>query len=107
MKQLKFLKNVMLEGNPIWYRGCIYDVISVGASSGREMYKLYCEDLTVRGIDSNLENIFYTVIEIEDKKEKKIEEPMITEQVIESNEEKSEIQKTKKNYNNSKKSTRK
>lgn len=72
MKQLKFLKTVSCDGKPVWYKGCLYQVISEGANNqGREMYKLFCEDLKLRGIDKSLVNNFYQVIEIEDKKEVK------------------------------------
>ena len=74
MKQLKFMKTITLEGKPIWYKDCIYDVVGEGANSqGREMYKLFCEDLMLRGIDAILADKFYKIIEIEDKKEEKVE----------------------------------
>ena len=72
MKQLKFLKTISCDGRPIWYKDCYYDVKSMGANSqGREMYKLFCEDLQFRGIDVALADKFYKVIELEDKKEVK------------------------------------
>lgn len=72
MKQLKFLKTISLEGKPIWYKDCSYDVISEGeASQGRGMYKLFCEDLQLRGIDTILEDNFYRVIEVQDNKQTK------------------------------------
>lgn len=72
MKQLKFLKTVSCDGKPVWYKGCLYQVTSEGTNNqGREMYKLFCEDLKLRGIDKSLVNNFYQVIEIEDKKEVK------------------------------------
>jgi hypothetical protein len=72
MKQLKFLKTISLEGKPIWYKDCSYEVISEGeASQGRGMYKLFCEDLQLRGIDTILENNFYRVIEVQDNKQTK------------------------------------
>ena len=75
MKQLKFLKTISCDGRPIWYKDCCYDVKSMGANSqGREMYKLFCEDLQFRGIDVALADKFYKVIELEDKKEETKEE---------------------------------
>lgn len=75
MKQLKFLINVSCEGKPVWYKDHIYEVMSIGTNNTkREMYKLICEDLKVRGIDTALEGKMYQIIEIEDKKEIKIEE---------------------------------
>lgn len=72
MKQLKFLKTISLEGKPIWYKDCSYEVISEGeASQGRGMYKLFCEDLQLRGIDTILEDNFYRVIEVQDNKQTK------------------------------------
>lgn len=72
MKQLKFLKTISLEGKPIWYKDCSYEVISEGeASQGRGMYKLFCEDLQLRGIDTILEDNFYRVIEIQNNKQTK------------------------------------
>lgn len=72
MKQLKFLKTISCDGKPIWYKDCCYDVKCEGANSqGREMYKLFCEDLQFRGIDVALADKFYKVIELEDKKEVK------------------------------------
>ncbi|MFR3182215.1 MAG: hypothetical protein ACLTPN_01150 [Clostridia bacterium] len=59
MKQLKFLKTISLEGRPIWYKDCSYEVIS----EGNNMYKLFCEDLQLRGIDNILEDNFYKVLE--------------------------------------------
>lgn len=71
MKQLKFLKTVSCDGKPVWYKGCLYQVTSEGANNqGREMYKLFCEDLKLRGIDKSLVNNFYQVIEIKDKEVK-------------------------------------
>lgn len=72
MKQLKFLKTIACEGKPVWYKDCIYEVVDEGSNlQGREMYKLFCEDLKLRGIDKILADNFYKVIEIEDKKEVK------------------------------------
>lgn len=72
MKQLKFLKTISIEGKPIWYKDCSYEVISEGeASQGRGMYKLFCEDLQLRGIDTILEDNFYRVIEVQDNKQTK------------------------------------
>lgn len=72
MKQLKFLKTISLEGKPIWYKDCSYEVISEGeASQGRGMYKLFCEDLQLRGIDTILEDNFYRVIEVQNNKQTK------------------------------------
>lgn len=111
MKQLKFLKTISCDDKPIWYKDCCYEVISQGANSqGREMYKLFCEDLKLRGIDSALTNKFYRVIELEDKKE--IEGNVIIEQSENSldkviNEVKTEIKKanqqTKKSTQNNQK----
>ena len=70
MKQLKFLKNIYCDGKPVWYEGCCYDVVSEGLSNeGRRTYKLFCEDLKLRGIDTIVEGSIYKVIEIEEKKE--------------------------------------
>lgn len=67
MKQLKFLKTISIEGKPIWYKDCIYDVVNNdNVAQSRNMYKLFCEDLQLRGIDTILENRFYKVIEIPD-----------------------------------------
>lgn len=72
MKQLKFLKTISCDGKPIWYKDCCYDIKCESTNSqGREMYKLICEDLQFRGIDSVLADKFYKVIELEDKKEVK------------------------------------
>lgn len=74
MKQLKFLMNVSCDGKLVWYKDCCYEVISEGANAqGREMYKLFCEDLQLRGIDTALADRFYKVIEIEDKQIKVLE----------------------------------
>lgn len=59
MKQLKFLKTISLEGRPIWYKDCSYEVVG----EGNNMYKLFCEDLQLRGIDNILEDNFYKVLE--------------------------------------------
>lgn len=78
MKQLKFLKSVYLEGKPVWYKDCIYEVVGEGVNaSGRAMYKLFCEDLQLRGIDAILSNNLFQVIEKEDKKV----EPIVEEKV--------------------------
>lgn len=67
MKQIKFLKTISLEGRPIWYKDCCYEVISETSNpQGRNIYKLFCEDLKLRGIDTILENNFYKVIEVKD-----------------------------------------
>lgn len=63
MKQIKFLKNIYMEGKPIWYKDCIYEVVSESYNSqGRLIYKLFCEDFGLRGIDNILENNFYIII---------------------------------------------
>lgn len=73
MKQLKFLINVSCDGKPIWYKNCCYEVISEGMSQqGRMTYKLFCEDLQLRGIDACLIDKFFTIIEIPDKKTEKV-----------------------------------
>lgn len=111
MKQLKFLKNITFEGKAIWYKDCIYEVISEGANGqGREIYKLFCEDLKVRGIDTSLANNLYTVIEIQEEKKEEITEKINEEKkedkVIEKNivkeETKTESRPVKKQYNKSK-----
>lgn len=112
MKQLKFLKTISCDGKPIWYKDCCYDVKCEGANSqGREMYKLFCEDLQFRGIDVALADKFYKVIELEDKKEVK-GDIIITEQPETSldkviNEVKNEVKKSnqqpKKSTQNNKK----
>ncbi len=72
MKQLKFLKTIACEGKPVWYKDCVYEVVDEGSNlQGREMYKLFCEDLKLRGIDKILADNFYKVIEIKDKEEVK------------------------------------
>ena len=65
MKQLKFLKTISLEGKPIWFKDCSYEVVGEGQNqNGTIMYKLFCDDLQLRGIDKVLENNFYKVLEI-------------------------------------------
>lgn len=59
MKRLKFLSTVSLEGKPIWYKDCVYEVVR----EQDERYDLVSEDLTLRGIDKKCENIYYRVIE--------------------------------------------
>ncbi len=61
MKQLKFLKTVALEGRPIWYKDCCYEVIS----ENEKIYKIFSEDLQLRGIDKILENNFFVLINLE------------------------------------------
>lgn len=61
MKQLKFLKNVACNGRPIWYKDCCYEVIF----ENENMYKIFSEDLQLRGIDKILENTFFTQINLE------------------------------------------
>lgn len=61
MKQLKFLKTIALEGKPIWYKDCCYEVIF----ESDKIYKLFSEDLQLRGIDKVLENTFFIPINIE------------------------------------------
>lgn len=58
MKQLKFLKTIALEGKPIWYKDCCYEIIS----ESDKIYKLFSEDLQLRGIDKILENDFFILI---------------------------------------------
>lgn len=97
MKQLKFLKTISCEGKPIWYQNCSYEVISEGASTqGRQMYKLFCEDLKLRGIDANLANNFFKVIEMPEQEIKE-----------ENNEVKVKASTTKKSTSKKKKSTAK
>ena len=109
MKQLKFLKTISCDGKPIWYKDYCYEVISQGANSqGREMYKLFCEDLKLRGIDTVLADKFYKVIELEDKKEVKgdiIIEPLKTSLDKAINEVKKEVNQQPKKFaqNNKKK----
>ena len=68
MKQIKFLTNVSLEGKPVWFKDCIYQVMG----ETDDMYKLISEDLVARGIDKNLKDKMYTLIEIKEKTEKKL-----------------------------------
>lgn len=83
MKQIKFLENISLEGKPIWYKGCIYEVMGEFSSQGKNMYKLICEDLQPRGIDKTLEGKFFITINIEDKKEiKQIEKKEVVKDSI-------------------------
>ena len=65
MKQLKFLKMITLDGKPIWHEGCLYDIVDENGT----MYKLFSEDLQLRGIDKKLEDIFYKVVEIQQPKQ--------------------------------------
>ena len=58
MKQLKFLKTIALEGKPIWYKDCCYEIVS----ESDNIYKLFSEDLQLRGIDKILENDFFILI---------------------------------------------
>lgn len=67
MKQIKFLTTISLEGKPIWFKDCIYQVMS----ETDDMYKIISEDLTPRGIDKRLKEKMYKIIEIEDKKNEK------------------------------------
>lgn len=61
MKQLKFLKTIALEGKPIWYKDYCYEVVS----ESEKIYKIFSEDLQLRGIDKILENSFFVPINIE------------------------------------------
>ena len=70
MKQLKFLTNISCEGIPIWFKDHSYEVMGEGTNGqGNLIYKLICEDLKVRGIDTTLEDRMFKVIEIKDKEE--------------------------------------
>lgn len=72
MKQLKFLTNISFDGKPVWFKDHSYEVMSEGKNGqGNFMYKLICEDLKVRGIDTALEDRMFKVIEIKDKEEVK------------------------------------
>lgn len=114
MKQLKFLKTVSLESRPIWYKDCCYEVVSEGNNKlGQDFYKVFCEDLQLRGIDKNLAGSFYTIIEIADKKEEPKVETVKEEKkeikVAEKSEEikpKTNTQKSKYNGNKKKKYTK-
>lgn len=82
MRQLKFLKTVFLEGKPIWYKDCCYDIIEEGTNNlGRRMYKLFGEDLVARGIDASLAEAgsVCKIIVSEDKKVKDIKENILPE----------------------------
>lgn len=74
MKRVKFNKTVFLEGKPVWYKGCSYNVEKEWTDHGRILYGLIGEDLTMRGIDSQWATIdgLVTIEEIEDKKETEI-----------------------------------
>ena len=64
MKQLKFLTNISFDGKPVWFKDHSYEVMSEGKNGqGNFMYKLICEDLKVRGIDTALEDRMFKVIE--------------------------------------------
>lgn len=108
MKQLKFLTNISCEGKPVWYKDHIYEVIGEGVNrQGTSIYKLICEDLQARGIDTTLENKMFKVIELEDKKEEIIEDDLIKD--IEIEEKPIEIipKNSSKNYNKKGKKTNK
>lgn len=108
MKQLKFLKTISLESRPIWYKDCSYEVVGESNNNlGQDLYKLFCEDLQLRGIDKNLEGTFYTVIEIADKKEEvKVQKEVKTENKSVKVEPKSNTQKPKYSNNKKKKYTK-
>lgn len=104
MKQLKFLTNISCEGKPIWFKDHSYEVMSEGTNGqGNLMYKLICEDLKVRGIDTTLENRMFKIIEIKDKEE--IRENIIVKEEKKSVEKAivSEKKENKKPQNSSKK----
>lgn len=115
MKQLKFLKTISCEGKPVWYKDCCYEVVSEGANAqGREMYKLFCEDLKLRGIDISLADNFYKVIEIKLEENKKeditipqndISDVLIKEEV-EKEQKEMIVQKPKPSSNKKKKSSK-
>lgn len=79
MKRVKFNKTVFLEGKPVWYKGCSYNVEKEWTDHGRILYGLIGEDLTMRGIDSQWATIdgLVTIEEIEDKKETEIKPEII------------------------------
>ena len=104
MKQLKFLTNISFDGKPVWFKDHSYEVMSEGKNGqGNFMYKLICEDLKVRGIDTALEDRMFKVIEIKDKEESreniiiKEEKNPIEQEII------SEKEENKKPQNSSKK----
>lgn len=68
MKQIKFLKNITLQGKPIWYGGCVYECMGEFNTEHGSMYKLMSEDLIPRGIDKKFEDIDYIVLMIEEPK---------------------------------------
>ena len=59
MKKIKFLKNITFDRKPIWYKDCIYDIIA----ETDDFYKLFSEDLQLRGIDKKLVGKFFEIIE--------------------------------------------
>lgn len=68
MKQIKFLKNINLNGKPIWYAGCSYECMGEFNTEAGAMYKLISEDLIPRGIDKKFEDIDYIILEVEEQK---------------------------------------
>lgn len=68
MKQIKFLKNINLNGKPIWYAGCSYECMGEFNTESGTMYKLISEDLIPRGIDKKFEDIDYIILEVEEQK---------------------------------------
>lgn len=79
MKRVKFNKTVFLDGKPVWYKGCSYNVEKEWTNHGRILYGLIGEDLTMRGIDSQWATIdgLVTIEEIENKKETEIKSEII------------------------------
>lgn len=79
MKRVKFNKTVFLDGKPVWYKGCSYNVEKEWTDHGRILYGLIGEDLIMRGIDSQWATIdgLVTIEEIEDKKETEIKPEII------------------------------
>lgn len=106
MKQLKFLKLVSCEGKPVWYKGFCYDVIEEGVNSqGRKIYKLFCEDLSLRGIDAALAGDFFEVINKEEIT--KVETVKTEEVVVETKSEDNSENKTEEVESTVKKTTSK
>lgn len=82
MKRIKFLRTVSCEGEPVWIKNRIYDVIEEGTNSqGKTMLKLICEDSQIRGIDIKLKNDFFEIVENTEKEIITIDIPKIEEKV--------------------------
>lgn len=79
MKRIRFNKTVFLEGKPVWYKNCWYNVEKEWVDNGRTLYGLISEDLTMRGIDSQWAKLdgLITVEDIPENKEIEIKPQII------------------------------